>query len=481
LNYNKKELSETEINEKHIIDLLKLVEDKKITETTAQKILENLAEKPFDVNKYVKKHKLGAISGVEELEKICKDVIKQHEKVVNDYKNGRKEALNFLVGQVMITNIEEKEGFLLVELDDTIFYPAGGGQPCDTGIIKNNYFEGKIVDVSKKDGKIIHKIKVIDGTLKVNDNIICEHSINRRLRLVRMHSGEHVFMGALLKTIKDIKVDKVRLDENESSLFVICENLTWEKIFEAEKLANKIIKEDRDIIVKDVTKEEAAKIPGLRIKLDRIKDEKIRIVEVKDHDIAACAGTHALKTGFIGNFLVTKFNLVKGTYEIRFKTNVSEDLFELARIARKTASIIRKEPNQISEFVENLMQENERKTAKLRELSANLVKEFKQEKIGEINFVYNIFDEVEKKQLIDQAASLKKEKTVVCFLNKLGDNAQIILVVSDDSGIKANELLKEVMDKFNGRGGGRDNFAMGSLKTDFSEKALETIKELIKT
>ncbi len=101
LNYNKKELSETEINEKHVIDLLKLVENKKITETTAQKILENLAKKPFNVTNYVKKHKLEAISGVEKLEKICKDVIKQHEKVVSDYKKGRKEALNFLVGQVM--------------------------------------------------------------------------------------------------------------------------------------------------------------------------------------------------------------------------------------------------------------------------------------------------------------------------------------------------------------------------------------------
>jgi len=295
-----------------------------------------------------------------------------------------------------------------------------------------------------------------------------------------MHSGEHVFMGALLKTIKDIKVGKVRLNEDESSLFVICKNLTWEQIFEAEKLANKIIKEDRNIIVKEVSKEEAKKIKGLRIKLDRIKSESIRIVEVKDHDLSACAGTHALKTGFIGNILITKFNLVKGTYEIRFKTNVSEDLFELAYISRKTASIIRKDVKEIPEFVENLMQENERKTAKLRELSASLVKEFKQEKIGEINFVYNIFDEVEKKQLIDQAASLKKEKTIVCFLNKLGDNAQIVLVVSEDLGIKANELLKEIMKKFNGKGGGRDNFAMGSIKAEFSGKAVELVKETIR-
>jgi len=295
-----------------------------------------------------------------------------------------------------------------------------------------------------------------------------------------MHSGEHIFMGALLKTIKDIKVDKVRLDEDESSLFVICKDLTWEKLFGAEKLANKIIKENKDIIVKEVSKEEAEKIKGLRIKLDRIKDEKIRLVEIKDHDIAACAGTHALKTGFVGNIMITKFNIVRGVYEIRFKTNVSEDLFELARIARKTASIIRKDVREVPEFVENLMQENEKKTTKLRELSANLVKEFKQEKIGEINFVYNIFDEVEKKQLVDQAAYLKKEKTIVCFLNKLGDNAQVVLVVSEDSGFKANEILNKLMDKFNGKGGGRDNFAMGSLKTNFSEKALETIRDIIR-
>ncbi len=379
-----------------------------------------------------------------------------------------------------ITNIEEKEDFLLVELDDTIFYPAGGGQPCDTGIIKNNYFEGKVVNISKKDGKIVHKVKIIDGTLKIDDMVSCEHSINRRLRLVRMHSGEHIFMGALLKTIKDIKVNKVRLDEDESSLFVICKNLTWEKIFEAEKLANKIIKENRDIIVKEITKEEAAKIPGLRIKLDRIKDEKIRIVEIKDHDISACAGTHALKTNFIGNFLVTKFNLFKGDYEIRFKTNVSEDLFELARIARLSSSIIKKDVKEVPEFIENLMQENEKKTAKLRELSASLVKEFNEEKINDINFIYSIFDEVEKKQLVDQAALLKKEKTVVCFLNKLGDNAQIIIVASEDSGFKANELLKDIMEKFNGKGGGRENFAMGSIKAEFSEKAIKTFKDLIR-
>ena len=383
--------------------------------------------------------------------------------------------------EAKVTNIEEKEGFLLVELDDTIFYPAGGGQPCDTGIIKNNYFEGKVVDVSKKDDKIVHKVKIIDGTLKINDKIICRHSINRRLSLVRMHSGEHIFVGALLKIIKDVKVDKIMLDEDESSLFVICKDLTWEKIFEAEKLANKIIKEDRNIIVKEVSKEEAAKIPGLRIKLDRIKSDKIRLVEIKDHDIAACTGTHALKTSFVGNILITKFNIVRGVYEIRFKTNVTEDLFELARIARLSSSIIKKDVKEVPDFIKKLIADNELKTTKIRELSSKLVQDVNEEKINDINFISNIFEDVERKQLVDHAASLVKEKTIVCFINKIGENSQLLIMASEDSEINANKLLREVMNKFNGHGGGRENFAMGSFKKEFADKALDLVRDIVKS
>lgn len=101
LNYNKKELHEVEIDEKHIIDLLKLVESKKITDNVASKILEKLIEKPFDVREYVKKEKLEAVSDVSELEKYCKEAIEQNPQAVADYKKGEKKALNHIVGKVM--------------------------------------------------------------------------------------------------------------------------------------------------------------------------------------------------------------------------------------------------------------------------------------------------------------------------------------------------------------------------------------------
>jgi len=100
LNYNKKELHEVEIDEKHIIDLLKLVENKKITDNVASKILEKLIEKLFDVKEYIKKEKLEAVSDISELEKYCKEAIEENPKAIEDYKKGEAKALNFIVGSV---------------------------------------------------------------------------------------------------------------------------------------------------------------------------------------------------------------------------------------------------------------------------------------------------------------------------------------------------------------------------------------------
>ena len=99
LNYNKKELEEVEINPEHFIELLKLVESKALTELKAQEILRQFIPKSFSPNKEIKKYK--KISGTSEIEKIVKQVIKENPKAVEDYKLGKQESLNFLIGQIM--------------------------------------------------------------------------------------------------------------------------------------------------------------------------------------------------------------------------------------------------------------------------------------------------------------------------------------------------------------------------------------------
>jgi len=101
LHYTKKELSDLKLDEKHLIDLLALVESNKITDTTAQKLMEKLVVKPFDVKAYVKKEKLEAVSDLGALEKFCKEAIHASPKAVEDYKKGNEKALHFIVGKVM--------------------------------------------------------------------------------------------------------------------------------------------------------------------------------------------------------------------------------------------------------------------------------------------------------------------------------------------------------------------------------------------
>ncbi len=99
LKYNKKEIEETEIKPEHFIELLKLIETKKITELKAQEILRSWKEKSSSPLKEAEKQK--TISSKKELEKVCKEIIEDNANAVADYKSGKKESLNFLIGKVM--------------------------------------------------------------------------------------------------------------------------------------------------------------------------------------------------------------------------------------------------------------------------------------------------------------------------------------------------------------------------------------------
>lgn len=101
LNYNNKEVDEIEVDEHHIIQLLKLVEMKKITDETARDLIEKLVDEPFDVEAYVKKNNLFAVGETGALEKYCMEAIAENPSAAADYLAGKEKALNFIVGSVM--------------------------------------------------------------------------------------------------------------------------------------------------------------------------------------------------------------------------------------------------------------------------------------------------------------------------------------------------------------------------------------------
>jgi alanyl-tRNA synthetase len=378
-----------------------------------------------------------------------------------------------------VKNITEKNNFLLVELDKTNFYPGGGGQPYDTGSIENENYKGEVIEVEKQNNKIIHKIKTLNGSLKINDNVNLKINKPRRISLIKMHTGEHILFKSLEKQIPDLKLDKINLDENESSLFVKCKNLDWEILFKAEDLANKIIHEDKKINIKYLDKEQAAQKKELRIKLDRIEQDKIRVIEIQDFDLSACTGIHAENTGFVKNIIITSFNKTHGSYEIRFITDAFKKFIELAKVARKSADILNTDVDSSVDLIKKILQERDQYKEKYRSLLEKLPIELKSEKINNITFKYKIFDNYNRKKLIDTLEKNKQEKTVVLLINKTNGNSTAMLSCSDDLDIEIPEILKKALEKFNGKGGGRDRFAQGGFESKYADELIEEVKNYL--
>ncbi|MFW6283718.1 MAG: Asp-tRNA(Asn)/Glu-tRNA(Gln) amidotransferase subunit GatB [Minisyncoccales bacterium] len=101
MNYNSISFDELKIDEKHLIELLTLVEKNKITDKTAKTILEKLIEEPFDIKKYVKENDLETVQDTNEIEKFVKESMDENPQAVDDIKSGNTKSINFIVGQVM--------------------------------------------------------------------------------------------------------------------------------------------------------------------------------------------------------------------------------------------------------------------------------------------------------------------------------------------------------------------------------------------
>ncbi|MBS3107309.1 hypothetical protein J4468_00140 [Candidatus Woesearchaeota archaeon] len=360
----------------------------------------------------------------------------------------------------------------MYKFDDTDFQPHGGGQPADRGKIKSKSFEGNVLDVTKEDSKIWHKIEITKGELKKGDEVKAEIDMPRRMKLTKMHTGEHILFKALQTFLPDLELDKIRLDEDESSLFVIMPNLDWDVAFKAEELANKIIFENKEVILHKVLKEKANEFKGLRIKAERIKEPEIKVIEIKDFDFSACTGTHCKTTKEIGSLIITHLRSSgPGKYELRFKVDNLKEFLEFSKLSRQGMDILGTERDKFIVTLNNLKENYEKFKKQAREATIN--QEIEKEEFNGIEFYFHIFEDADKKQLTDKANSVMKENTYVAFVNKTEKGNQLLLF-----GKKAGDLMQTLLKELNGRGGGKDRFAMGQFDKT-AEELISRTKRLI--
>lgn len=198
--------------------------------------------------------------------------------------------------------VAEADGKNIV-LDNTAFYPTGGGQPCDFGVIEAGSSSFSVVSVFKKDGKIWHEADK-EG-LVAGMEVLCRIDWDRRYRLMRMHTAAHIIdavfhreAGALC-TGNQIGVDKTRIDFS-------LEAIDKEKILSYIDEANAIIQQNIEVKIYFLKREDALKIPGV-VKLANAMPPNIgelRIVEIPGVDLQADGGTQVHNTEEIGKIVL---------------------------------------------------------------------------------------------------------------------------------------------------------------------------------
>jgi len=207
-----------------------------------------------------------------------------------------------------------------IELDKTVFYPTGGGQPNDIGVISSNGSELQVIDVKKQEDKILHYLSS-QIRLTADSQIIGKIDWDRRYKFMRMHTASHIIAsvfhqkhGALI-TGNQIGLEKTRFDFS-------LEGFNRQKIGECIDEANSLIRKNADVNVYFLKSEEAMKIPNI-VKLAGALPpnlQTLRIVEIEDIDTQADGGTHVKNTKEIGKIELLKMeNKGKSNRRVYFK------------------------------------------------------------------------------------------------------------------------------------------------------------------
>jgi Ser-tRNA(Ala) deacylase AlaX len=223
-----------------------------------------------------------------------------------------------------IIQVTRKNGLIGIILDRTAFYPTGGGQPSDKGVLAADEGKANVSDVQWNKGRILHLSDNIAGELEQDDEINGFIDWNRRYSLMKNHTAAHLMAEAVRRVLgkpveivgSGLAVDKVRLD--------LALGASLRPVFQKiEDLANSIIRENRSVEIMRMSREEAdAHVKKFHESLKTLppKISRVRIVEVQGVHACACGGIHVKSTEEIGAIkILGRSSKGKGVERLEFK------------------------------------------------------------------------------------------------------------------------------------------------------------------
>jgi misacylated tRNA(Ala) deacylase len=209
-------------------------------------------------------------------------------------------------------------------LDRTAFYPQGGGQPSDTGMLTDESgVEYPVTKVQKVGGKVVHRI---EGSLPAGGSVVTgQIDWDRRYRLMRTHTALHILCGVIWRdygasvTGGNMEPLKARMDFELESMSAAFSD-------EVEAKINAEVAAGRPVRVRILPRAEAFQIPDLiRTKINLLPEgiREVRVVEIEGLDLQADGGTHVANTSEVGSIIVAGHES-KGRINKRLRIEIAE-------------------------------------------------------------------------------------------------------------------------------------------------------------
>lgn len=371
-----------------------------------------------------------------------------------------------------IIETKEIDGKFHLILDKTAFFPGGGGQWCDTGKIGDL----DVLEVYEKENVIYHVVNTLPSQ---TTNLKCVIDWDTRIDGMQQHLGQHVLSGSFFNLF-NANTFAIHLGADISTVDILG-NLTEEQVRKAEKLANKIIGDDVQVL-SFVPSEEELKNLTLRRALPNT-EEDIRVVHIKDFDINACCGLHPTSTKDLRLIKIKRFTKHKEGTRIEFLAGnrAVEDTLKKDELFNSICSYLSCNENEALNGIKNLNASLKDANDTNKSLNTLLAKYQvndlidNAENIGNYKVVKQIFDGDMKYVNTLTSKLVENENIIALMAIKNGEKANLLFCCSKNiKDVKMNELFKESISAIDGRGGGSPFQAQGAGKNNENlEEALE--------
>jgi alanyl-tRNA synthetase len=383
--------------------------------------------------------------------------------------------------EARVVDITERvSGWTAVTLDRTAFYPTGGGQPSDTGALEG----ARVVECLDEGDNVLH---VIQGpTPKIGAVVKGRVDWPRRLDHIQQHSGQHIFSQALVQLF-DAPTRSFRVMDQVCEIDVDLINPTEERIERAVELANNVIWEDRLMITKEVTAEEASRLP---LRKEPAREGNLRLIEVEGFDLTPCGGTHASHTGEVGVIAVRSWERAKGLTRIEWVAGrrALEDYRRANKSARSVAALFSTARDDAPKLAARMLEENKQLHHRLRPLEEIATRVEAERLYAEapvtangLRLITATFEDRDADSLRLIAQTLVNQPQVIALLGStFEDTARLVFARSVDAPGDMNALMRKACALLDGRGGGKPDLAQGGGKnvTKLSEAIDQTLKEI---